>query len=368
MPIERPEAEAISIKNSLKQLGIWLRQNKQQNIKSIEMSGNPVAAQAGLLALLATFAVQYVSGAVFGGEGVGGSLQAQITASIKEVFGGVTDFIKDKIGDLTDLVAAGNPAETAASTFVKAEVPLKIIDPTGDFNTAASFYPSVIGSSEPLKQAMLNTQAYIEDLYTGSGLEKVYNIVQTQLKDADTYLAKKGIEGLAETVSLENTVKTLADKTLLTELQTKYDNLTTLTSVPGNNPAAVQAALDDYNSQMTKVQSAITADQTAQRTAEANNALIQEMGGVHDMLQRFQDDKAAATAAGDTDTYNDIVAFETIYRSTIDPKLLPVVDQIIVVNKTIGEAKVAVLTTPTVPVVTSSPVIDQDKQNLGTLV
>ena len=169
MAITKPEAEAISLKTSLTQLGIWLNQNKQKNVPNITMAGSPVAAKAGIMDLVFAFATQYALAVV----GVAQAPVKELQVSFSSIFDGIKNLISDKIDFIKDLIVAGNPAETSASEFVKATPPYYDISPGADYDTIVLTYPAIATSAEPLKQAMLNVQAYATEMYTASGLEKI---------------------------------------------------------------------------------------------------------------------------------------------------------------------------------------------------
>jgi len=358
-----PQAEAISLKTSLTQLGIWLNQNKQKNVPNITMAGSPVAAKAGIMDLVFAFATQYALAVV----GVAEAPVKELQVSFSSIFNGIKNFISDKIDFIKDLIVAGNPAETSAAVQVKATPPYYDISPGADYDTIVLTYPAIATSAEPLKQAMLNVQAYATEMYTASGLEKIYNTIQIPFNAADKILVKNGIEGFGEVVSLKNTVSFLANKVAVADLQTKYETYVGIASNPLSGLPSVTAALADVNTSMGQVQTLIDADQLEQRKAESKNVLVQEMGMVHDMLERFETDKAAALADDDTDTYNDIVAFEKVYRDTIDPTLLPLLDQIILVNKQLGDALTADATTTITVDQGTSTAPNNNRQPLGTI-
>lgn len=359
--VTKPEAEAISLKTSLRQLGIWLNQNKQKNVPNITMAGSPVAAKAGIMDLVFAFATQYALAVV----GVAEAPVKELQVSFSSIFDGIKNFISDKIDFIKDQFVPIPLTEAAEQ--VKATPPYYDILPDSDYNTIVLTYPAIATSAEPLKQAMLNVQAYATEMYTASGLEKIYNTIQIPFNAADKILVKNGIEGFGEVVSLKNTVSFLANKVAVADLQTKYETYVGIASNPLSGLPSVTAALADVNTSMGQVQTLIDADQLEQRKAESKNVLVQEMGMVHDMLERFETDKAAALADDDTDTYNDIVAFEKVYRDTIDPTLLPLLDQIILVNKQLGDALTADATTTITVDQGTSTAPNNNRQPLGTI-
>ena len=327
MPIEAPQAEAISLKTSLKQLGIWLNMNKQKNVEAVQTAGQPVAVKAGLMDLLVGFATQYGLGAVGIGEGVGSSLQSTVGTWFKDMGTWISDNVLGAFGSVYDSVT-GIFGTTTATTIIDG---IKVtsdscVAPLTTRGIATQFTDFIQPKIDAV--ASWSRDLYKMDLVPGEAnysLEQAFNTI-----DKGFSTVTKALQ-LPE-LKLTDTISAAANKTVINTIDTKMAELQAIASNPGATNSEVQAVMDQVQTETDTLYAEVLVNQAAMADASATKLLLEETGNIYDNLLRARTRIVEATAEGDTATVADLQQWVTIYREGLNPDLLQLVDELIVIN------------------------------------
>ena len=353
-----PETETISLKTALKQLGIWLKDNKQKNVKAVRTAGQPVTVLQGLMDQLVGFATQYGLGALKIGEGVGSTLQADVGTWFKNMgsfvdtnitgaFGSVYDSVTGIIGSTT----VGNGIIAATKTASDAVVPSLTSRGIG-----AQFTDFIQPKIDAI--ASWSRDLYKLDLIPGDAnysMEMAFNTIDNGFSTVTKALQ------LGEELTLTDTISAAANTAVQSSVNAKMTTLLAKAADPGATNLEVQAAMDEVQTDTDTLYAEVLANQAKMADASAIKLLLEETGNIKDNLLSARTRITEATAEGDTTTVTSIEQWVAVYRAGLNPDLLLLVDDLIVITDA-DEAGPAMLETT----VAAKPV-DNNNQLVGQL-
>jgi hypothetical protein len=360
MGIEAPQAEAISNGVSLKQLGIWLNQNKQKNVDSVETTGSPVAVKAGFFDLLISFATQFGLGALHIGSGLGEDLQKQVSQSFGD-FGtwldnstsGAFASVRDAVTNVwSNITVASTPVTDVAAAAEQTEADL-----------AARLEPSLGQQfTDYVKPKIDALTKFANDLYkkdlvpgeTNFSMEDAFNTVSKKFNDASKAL------GIPE-ISLNATISSVTDKAGLAVINTKMQELSDMANTPGSTTEQVQAKLTEVQSLVDAKHGEMLDNQQAMTDAKARQAVLDEVDNIYSHILSANTQIAEYQTAGNTVEAENTQLWLDTYRSGIAPQILTFVDSMI-------EIDAQRFNTNVTPVTTTMPLNAENKpQVIGSL-
>ena len=357
--VTRPEAETISLKTSLKQLGIWLKDNKQKNVKAVRTAGQPVAVLQGLMDQLVGFATQYGLGALKIGPGVGSTLQADVGTWFKNmgsfidtnIAGGAFSSVYNSVTEIAGSTAAGNVVIESCKAASEA-----CVAPLTARGLATQFTENIKSKIDVISS--WSRDLYKLDLNPGDAnysMEMAFNTI-----DNGFTTVTKALQ-LGEELKLTDTISAAANTTVQSSVNAKMSDLQAKAADPGATNLEVQAAMDEVQTETDILYAEVLANQAKMADALAIKLLLEETGNIKDNLLNARTRITEATAEGDTTTVTSTEQWVAVYRAGLNPDLLQLVDDLIAITDA-DEAGPAMLETT----VAAKPV-DNNNQLVGQL-
>lgn len=323
-----PETETISLKTSLKQLGIWLKDNKQKNVKAVRTAGQPVAVLQGLMDQLVGFATQYGLGALKIGEGVGSTLQADVGTWFKNMgsfvdtnITGAFSSVYNSVTEIVGSIAGGNVVvESCKAASDACVAPLTARGLATQFTDFIKPKIDVISS--------WSRDLYKLELIPGDAnysMEMAFNTI-----DNGFTTVTKALQ-LGEELTLTDTISAAANTTVQSSIDAKMSDLQAKAAGSATN-LEVQAAMDEVQTETDILYAEVLANQAKMADALAIKLLLEETGNIKDNLLNARARITEATAEGDTTTVTSTQQWIDVYRAGINPDLLLLVDDLIVIT------------------------------------
>ena len=328
MTVTVPEATKISLKTSLTQLGVWLKDNKQKNVAAVETAGQPVAVKAGLMDQLVGFATQYGLGAVGLGEGVGSSLQSSVGTWFKDMGAYLGDNAIGAFNSVYDSVTGIVGSTTVGNTIIDG---IKVtsdscVAPLTTRGLATQFTDFIQPKIDVISS--WSRDLYKLDLIPGDAnysMEMAFNTV-----DRGFSVVTKALQ-LPE-LNLTDTISAAANTTVQSSIDAKMSDLQAKAADPGATNLEVQAAMDEVQTDTDTLYAEVLANQAKMADASAIKLLLEETGNIKDNLLSARTRITEATAEGDFDTVASIEQWVAVYRAGLNPDLLLLVDDLIVIT------------------------------------
>ena len=327
--VTRPEAEEISLKTSLKQLGVWLKDNKQKNVAAVETAGQPVAVKAGLMDLLVGFATQYGLGALNLGEGVGSTVQADVGTWFKNMgsfidtnITGAFSSVYNSVTEIVGSIAGGNVVVESCKAASDA-----CVAPLTSRGIGAQFTDFIQPKIDAI--ASWSRDLYKLDLIPGDAnysMEMAFNTI-----DKGFSTVTKALQ-LGEELKLTDTISAAANTAVQSSVNAKMTTLQAKAADPGATNLEVQAAMDEVQTDTDTLYAEVLANQAKMADALAIKLLLEETGNIKDNLLSARTRITEATAEGDFDTVASIEQWVAVYRAGLNPDLLLLVDDLIVIT------------------------------------
>jgi hypothetical protein len=328
--VTKPEAEVISLKTSLKQLGIWLKEKKQKNVKAVQTADSAVAVEAGLLDRLVGFATEYGLSLLPGG-GTGPLAGTSLSGSVSKWFTDMGSFISTNITGAFNSVYA-----SVTGIFDTVTIPTSF---EGIAALAENTKPDIVARGigaqftdfiQPKIDAVAawSKDLYKRDLIPGDGnysMEMALNTV-----DKGFSVVTKALQ-LPE-ITLTDTISVATNKTAINQLDSKMAELQAKAANPSVTNLEVQVAMDEVQTQADTLYAEMTANQTKMADALATKLLLEETGNIFDNLLDARTRITEATAEGDTTTVTSTQQWIDVYREGLNPDLLQLVDDLIVIT------------------------------------
>jgi hypothetical protein len=321
---------ADSLKTSLKQLGIWLNMNKQKNVEAVQTAGQPVAVKAGLMDLLVGFATQYGLSLLPGG-GTGPLAGTELSGSVSKWFGDMGSFIDTNIsgafGSVYESVTGIFDITTTTTLIDGIKVTSdSVVAPLTSRGIGAQFTDFIQPKIDAI--ASWSRDLYKMDLIPGEAnysLEQAFNTI-----DSGFSVVTKALQ-LPE-LKLTDTISAAANTTVQSSINAKMSDLLAVAANPLATNLEVQAVMDEVQTDTDTLYAEVVSNQTAMADASATKLLLEETGNVYDNLLRGRTRIAEATVEGDFDTVASVEQWIAVYRAGLNPALLQLVDDLIVIN------------------------------------
>jgi hypothetical protein len=169
---------------------------------------------------------------------------------------------------------------------------------------------------------------YKQDLIPGDGnysMEMAFNTVNKGFS-----VVTKALQ-LPE-LTLTDTISAAANTTVQSSIDAKMTELQAKAAAPGVTNLEVQAAMDQVQTETDTLYAEVLANQTKMADALATKLLLEETGNIYDNLLDARTRITEATAEGDTTTVTSTQQWIAVYRAGVNPDLLQLVDDLIVIT------------------------------------
>jgi hypothetical protein len=329
--VDQAQATAISNGVSLKNLGIWLNMNKQKNVDSVETVGQPVAVKAGFLDLLISFGVQFGLGALGIGQGLGGELQKEVSATFGSFgtwldgqTGGVFSSVSSAVSDVwKDITVTSTPMGSCTAASVEAD----LASAGKDVSLSTQFTNFVKPKIEALTK--FADDLYKKDLVPGDtnfSMEDAFNAVNKKFTDVSKVLKMPEI-------TLKDTISSMTNVAALSTLNTKLNEFSDLANNPASTLTDCQNKLNEVQTSTDALHAEMQANQQSMTDAKARQAVLDEVDSIFTHIKAANQQIADYTAEGDTTNAGYTQDWLTTFRSGIAPEILSFVDDMILYDE-----------------------------------